>query len=131
MQLTGQEFLLDNDSLCDNLADNLRVRPPLKMQEEETHEVGVLTLLMADGLVIEGEARYKTMLLEPEDGRKGAGEENTLDSGESDKMLCERRFHIRDPVECPVGLLLDTWDGFDGTEGVLVLLWVFDVSVDE
>ena len=131
MQLTSQEFLLNDNGLHDDLADNLRMRPPLKMREEKTHEVGVLTLLMADGLVIEDEVRHKTTLLEPEDGRKGAREEDTLDSGKSDKMLCKRQFRIQDPAECPVGLLLNTWDGLDGAKGVLVLLRVFDVSVDE
>lgn len=34
-------------------------------------------------------------------------------------------------MECPVGLLLDAWDGLDGVEQVFALNGILDVGVDE
>ena len=128
---TGQELLLNGDSLGDNLPDSVRVRPALQVAEQEASEVGVHTLITADELVGEGETGHQTTLLQPEDGREGTGEEDTLDGGEGDQTFAKGRVLITDPSESPLGLLLDAWDGLDSIEQELALSWVLDISIDE
>ena len=79
---TGEELLLNSDSLRDDLTDDLRVGAPLQVAEEQACEVGVHALVTRDELVGEREAGHETTLLQPEDGRKGAREKDTLDGGE-------------------------------------------------
>ena len=88
-------------------------------------------LVTADELVGEREARHEATLLEPEDGREGAREEDTLDGGERDEALGKARPLVCDPAEGPVSLLLDAGDGVNGVEEVLALLRVLDVGVNE
>lgn len=107
------------------------MRPPLEVGEEQAGEVGVHALVTADQLVREGETRHEPTLLEPEDGREGAGEEDTLDGGEGNKTFSERGLLVGDPPESPVGLLLNARDGLNRVEEVLPLLGVFDVRVDK
>lgn len=101
-----------------------------EMAEEEACEVGVHTLITADELVAEGEARHEPSLLEPEDGSEGPGEENALDGGERDEALSERRTLVRDPLEGPVGLLLYARDRLDRVEQVLAFGGILDVCVN-
>lgn len=80
------------------------------MGEEEAGEVGVHAFVAGDELVGEGEARHEAALLEPEDGREGAGEEDAFYGGEGDQALREGGFVVRDPFQSPVGFLADAGD---------------------
>ncbi len=128
---TSQKLLLDYNSLRDDIANDVGVRPPLEVAEEQTREVGVHALVARDELIREGETRHQAALLEPEDGREGAGEEDALDGSKGDETLREGRLLVRDPAECPVGLLLDARNGVDGIKEVLTLLGVLDIGIDE
>ena len=102
-----------------------------QVAEEDTGKVGVHTLVTADELIRKSKTGHQAALLQPEDGRKGAREENTLDSGKGNKTFSKSRTLVCDPLQGPVGLLLDAWDGLDGVEEVFALSGVLDVGVDE
>jgi len=70
----------------------------------------VHALVAGDELVGEGETRHETTLLQPEDGGKGTGEEDTLDSSKGNKAESKCGGLIRDPTKSPVGLAADTRD---------------------
>ena len=89
------------------------------------------TFISRDELVGEGESGHETSLLEPEDGGERSREEDTLDSGESNESFGECRLVVRDPLQGPLSLLLDTWDGVDSLEEVCTTCGVLDVGVDE
>jgi hypothetical protein len=99
--------------------------------EEETGKVGVETLVSGDELVGECKSGHESSLLEPEDGSERSREEDTLDSGKGNESLGECRFVVRDPLESPLGLLLNTGDGVDGLEEVCTTCGVLDIGVDE
>lgn len=101
------------------------------MGEEQACKVGVETLITRDELVGECQSRHETTLLEPEDGGERSREEDTLDGSEGDQALGESRTLVRDPLEGPVGLLLDAGDGLDGVKEVGATGVVFDIGVDE
>jgi hypothetical protein len=130
----GEEFLLNLDGLLDDHLDGVGVRATLEVREHEAGEIGVKSFVARDELVGEGESGHEATLLEPEDGGEGscsAGtvssgftricmqdrseskrtrEEDALDSGESDEALSEDGAVVRDPLESPLGLLLDAGD---------------------
>lgn len=64
----SQEFLLDADSLSDDVLNGLLAWSVLKVREEQACKVSVHTLVSGDELVGEGEPRHETTLLQPEDG---------------------------------------------------------------
>lgn len=101
------------------------------MGEEQAGEVGVHAFITADQLVGEGQARHESTLLQPEDGRERAREEDALNGSKGNETFSKRGLLVGDPSESPVGLLLDARDGLDCIEKVLSLLGVLDVSVDE
>jgi len=80
----GQELLLNDNGLLDNLLHELGVGPPPEVTEQEASEVGVHTLITRDEFVREGQAGHKTAFLEPENGREGAAEKDALYGGECD-----------------------------------------------
>ena len=88
------------------------------------------TLVSGDELVGEGEAWHQAALLEPEDGRKRAGEEDPLDDGEGDNSDAKGKVPV-DPLEGPGGLLLDAGHRLDGAEEVVAFLGLLDVCVNE
>ena len=101
------------------------------MAEEQAREVGVHTLVAADELVGEGEAGHEAALLHPEDGREATREEDTLDGGERDETFTEGGLVVRDPFECPIGLLLDTGNGINSVKEVFTLCRVLNVGINE
>jgi hypothetical protein len=54
----------------------------------------VKTLVSGDELIGEGESRHEAALLEPEDGGKGAREEDSLHSGESNNPSAKEAFFL-------------------------------------
>jgi len=82
----------------------------LQVAEEEAGEVSMHTLLTADKLVREGKSGDEPSLLHPEDGRKGAGEEDALDSHRCHQMLSEcRLIHLRATPPCACCKELSRW----------------------
>ena len=114
-----------DDFLYDSLGELV-----LHHRVEQAGEVGVETFIAGDELVGEGEAGHETTLLEPIDGAERAGEEDTLDASEGDKTLGEGGVLV-DPVESPIGLLLDGGDLVHGAEEMVLLLSVLNVGIDE
>lgn len=76
-------------------------------------------LVPRDELVGECESRHEPPLLQPEDGREWAGEEDALHSGKGHDTLPKGRIWGRNPVQGPVGLALHAGQGFDGVEQLL------------
>lgn len=101
------------------------------MLEEQAGKISVETLITRDELIRESESWHKTTLLEPEDGGKGTGEEDTFDSGKGNEALSKCGLLVLNPAESPVGLLLDAWNGIDSIEKESALLGVLDIGVDE
>ena len=126
-----QKLALNANSLGDDSKDFLLAGTVLEVGEQEAGEVGVETFVTRDELVRERETRHKTTLLEPEDGRERSTEKDTLDSSESNQSLGERRLSVLDPLESPVGLLLDARDGLDRIEKIGTLLRVLDIGIDQ
>ncbi len=59
-QSISEEFLLDGDSLSDNLFDECGRRLVLEMLHEQASKVCVHTLVTGDELIGEGQARHQT-----------------------------------------------------------------------
>ena len=127
----SQELLLDDDRLLDNLLQELGVGAPPEVTEQEASKVGVHTLVAADQFVGEGETGHEPALLQPEDGSERSGEEDSLNSGEGNKTFAEGRAVVGNVAKSPVGLLLDTGDGIDGTEEIVATSGILDVGVDK
>jgi len=123
--------LLDGHGFGDDPLDGIGVRPLPEMTEEQAGKVGMHTLVSGDELVGKGETGHEATLLEPEDGSKGAREEDTLDGSECDESFTKSRTTVRDPFECPIGLALDAWNVLNGIKEILALGSVLDVCVDE
>ena len=102
-----QELLLDDDSVSDDVLDDLLARAVVEVGEQEASEVGVETLVTRDQLVGEGQAGHEAALLEPEDGGECTAEEDTLDGSEGNEALGKSRLLVIDPSKGPVGLLAD------------------------
>lgn len=94
---TSQEFLLNNDSFCDNCLDHLRMRTALEMAKEEAGKIGVHSFITADEFVGESEPGHETTFLHPKDRSKRSGEENALYCREGDEALCKGRALVGDP----------------------------------
>jgi hypothetical protein len=109
-QRVAKEFLLDLNGLGDDGEDRLLAGAVVEEREEEAGEVGVHALVAGDELVREGKTGHETALLEPEDGREGTAEEDTLDGGECDETVGEGGVLVGDPSQSPIGLLADAWD---------------------
>lgn len=105
----SQELLLDDDGFGDDAKDGLAGGLTLEMLDQETGKVGVETFVTADELVGEGETGHQATLLEPKDGSKGTGEEDTLNSSKGNETLTKGGVVIADPSESPIGLLGYTW----------------------
>jgi hypothetical protein len=127
----GEEFSFDRHGFHDDVLDGVRTRAFTEVTEEETGEIGVHAFVTGDELVGKGETGHGTALFEPNDGGKGAGEEDALDGGEGDQSFTECRTAVRDPFKGPIGFPLDAGDVLDGVEEVFALDGVFDVCVDE
>jgi len=78
--------------------------------EEEAGEVRVHAFVAGDELVGEGETGHETTLLEPEDGGKGTGEEDTLDGSEGDETEGEGGRGVGDPSKSPVSFTANAGD---------------------
>jgi len=102
-----QELLLDRDSVGDDVLHDLLAGAVVEVGEQQASEVGVQTLITRDQLVGEGETWHQTTLLQPEDGSKGAREEDALHSGEGNKTLSESGLLVLDPFDGPLSLLAD------------------------
>jgi hypothetical protein len=94
-QRVAKEFLLDLNGLGDDGEDRLLAGAVVEEREEEAGE---------------GKTGHETALLEPEDGREGTAEEDTLDGGECDETVGEGGVLVGDPSQSPIGLLADAWD---------------------
>ena len=144
----GQELLLDGDSLGDHIQNGLLAWSVVQVGEEQASKVGVKTLVTRDQLVGEGEASHQPPLLQPEDGRERTAEEDTLNSCKCHKALSEGGRLVLDPLDSPIGLLLDagncamvlvSWKdrletiltGLNGIEEVGSLGLLLDIGVDE
>ena len=92
-QATSQETKInipDFHSPNNDVLNGLRVGTTLQLAEEEAGKVGVHTLITADKFVRQGKSRHEpSLLLHPEDGREGAGEEDALDSRKCHQTLSE------------------------------------------
>ena len=128
---TGEELLFNLDRFDNDFLDPPWVWPPTQMMEEEAGKVGVHTLIAADQLVGKSQTGHEATFLEPKDGSKGAGKEDTLYSSEGNETLGKDRVLVRYPAQGPLCLLLDAWDGLDSIKEVFALRRVFDVGVDE
>lgn len=69
-------------------------------------KITMKTLITRDELVRESKTGHEAALLKPEDGAKGAGEENALYGGKGDKALSKRVARV-DPVNGPLCFLLN------------------------
>ena len=127
----SQELLFNDDSLFDDLLQELGVGSPPEVTEQEASEVGVHTLVTADQFVGEGKPWHETTLLQPEDGSKRPRKEDTLDGGEGNKTFTERSTVVGNVPKSPVGLLLDTGNSVDGAKEIVTTSGVLDVCVDE
>ena len=103
----GQELLLNGDRFSDHIQNGLLAWSVLQVGKEQASKVGVKTLVTRNQLVGEGEASHQSTLLQPEDGREGTTEEDTLNSGKCHKALSEGGRLVLDPLDSPVGLLLN------------------------
>jgi len=99
--------LLNLDSLGDDLLDQLAFRFVLEVREEQASKVGVHSLVTGDELIGEGKTWHEATLLEPEDGSKGTGEENTLNGSKGNETAGKGGVLVGDPAKGPVSLLLD------------------------
>jgi hypothetical protein len=99
--------LLNLDSIGDDIIDDLLACAVLEVRVQETSEVSVQTLITRNELVGEGQTRHQAALLEPEDGGKGATEEDTLNSSKRDQALSEGGLLVLNPANSPIGLLAD------------------------
>lgn len=121
-QVDGQgfreELLLDDDGFADDFEHAFFGGLLDQVAEHETGKVGVESLVARDQLVREGQAGHEATLLEPEDGREAAAEEDALDGGESDHALAKVGVLARDPVHRPVSLFLHTGQRLDRVEQV-------------
>lgn len=88
------------------------------------------TLVAGDEFVGEGESWHEAPFLEPEDGAKASGEEDSLNAGKCDDALGEGVGRV-DPAEGPVGLLGDTGNGVNGVKETAFLYGVFYVGFEE
>ena len=79
----------------------------------------ITNLVSADKLVAEGKTRHDTTFLEPEDGSKGAREEDAFYSSKGHHSLSITGLFIIDPLNGPVSLLLDTRHSLNGIEEVV------------
>jgi hypothetical protein len=131
VELTGEELLLDDNSLRNDRPHNVGVGATLQVAEEQAGKVCVHALVARDKLIGEGEAGHETTFLEPEDWRKRAWEEDTLNGGERDQALAERALLVGDPSERPLRLLLDARDRLDSVEEEVALSRLLDERVDE
>jgi len=83
----SEELLLNLNGLGDDGLDGILARARVEEREKQAGKVGVHALVTRDELVGEGKTRHQTTLLEPEDGRERAAEEDTLDSSKGDKAV--------------------------------------------
>jgi hypothetical protein len=102
-----------------------------KVREEKAGKVGMHSFVATDELVRKGETRHETTFLEPEDGGEATREENTLNGRKGNQPLGEGGSLIRNPSQCPVGLLFNAGDGLDGIEKEFALGRILDVGVNE
>jgi len=84
--------------------------------------------LPGNKLVAEGEAGHEAPLLEPEDGGKAAGEEDSLHGGEGDDPLGVGGVLGADPLEGPVRLPLHRRHRLDRVEQLLPLRGISKLS---
>jgi hypothetical protein len=127
----SKELLLNGDGIGDDVLNDLLVGTTLEVGVEKAGEVGVKTLVTRDKLVGEGQARHETTLLQPENGGKGAAEEDALDGGKSNETLGKRRLLVRDPLKGPLSLSSNARNGLNGVEEIGALGRLLDISVDE
>ena len=99
--------------------------------EHQTGEVGVQPLVPGDEFVGEGQSGHESALLQPEDGRERAGEEDPLDACVGDHPLCEGGRLRVGPLHSPLCLLLDCGHRLQRVEESVALLRLADVRVDE
>ena len=88
------------------------------------------SFIIVNEFIGEGKARHQAAPLQPEDRSKGT-REDTLHSGEGSETFCKCRALVRDPMESPVGLVLNARNCFNGVEEVITLGGVLDVSINE
>ena len=88
------------------------------------------TLVTTNQLVRKGQTWHQSALLQPKDGTKGTREKDSLNGRERYQTLGKAILGV-DPLERPVGFLLNARNRFDGIEQMSFLELVFDVSIDE
>ena len=102
-----------------------------QVPEHEAGKVCVEPLVPGDKLIAEAKAGHQSSLLQPENGCKTAGEEDSLHGGEGDHPLGVGGVVGVDPPERPLRLLLDGGECLDSVEELVPLLPVLDVGVDQ
>lgn len=76
-------------------------------------------LISTNQLITEGKPWHDSSLLQPEDGSKASTEEDTLHCSKGHYSLSKVSFLVTDPLNGPVCLLFDTWQGLNGIEEVI------------
>ena len=102
----------------------------LELVVEQARKVAVHALVARDELVGKREPGHEPALLEPEDGAKGAREEDALDDRKGHEALGKAR-RLLNPTKRPVGLLAHAGHRLQGVEEVQLLGLVLDVRVDQ
>lgn len=67
---TSQKFLLNNHGFSDDCLNYFGMGTTLEVAKEQTREIGVHTLIAADELIRESEARHEAPFLHPENRGK-------------------------------------------------------------
>ncbi len=80
------------------------------MGKQQTSEIGMQPFIPRNQLVTKRQSRHQSSLLQPKDGSKRSGKEDSFDGGESDESFSEGGTFVRDPFECPVGFFGDAGD---------------------
>lgn len=89
------------------------------------------TFVTRNQFVRERQTGHHSATLQPEDRRKAAAKENTLDGRKGDYAFAEIRRFAADPLERPVGLLLNARQRFDRVEQEVAFVRIGDVRLDE
>mmetsp|Transcript_45801 Transcript_45801/g.109054 ORF Transcript_45801/g.109054 Transcript_45801/m.109054 type:complete len:200 (+) Transcript_45801:226-825(+) len=126
----ANELLLHLHGTADDRVNNILRQLVLQLLVNQAGKVSVQSFISRNQFIGERKARHETALLQPVDGAKGAAEENTFHSCESNHALGEAILPL-DPLHCPLCLLCYRRHCFNGVENTLPLLRILDVLLDQ
>ena len=127
----GNELLLDLHCVADNLVRLLLGQLPHNLTVQKAGKVSMQPLVARDELITQGETRHEAALLEPEDSTECSAEEDALNSSKGEEAGGHGRLLVGNPLQSPLGLLLHTRNGRNGTEQVELLLLIMDIGVNK